>query len=93
MAVPLIGLGITALGLSGLVRAVLRALSVVFVSFAGGTAFLTGVKLFVQTQVNLLDADIIKLLGVLGFDEAVNILIYGLSLRLVISGVKKMRFL
>jgi hypothetical protein len=90
MAAPLIGLGLTAVAIGGIVKTALRAIGIGVISFAGGLAMVATLETILRAQVLQSDLPVLHILGIARVDEAFNILIMFMTLRITVSGSRRL---
>lgn len=82
---------LTALFASKLVASVLMAIGFSFVSYVGLNALLTNVSNFIQGSFVGYDNSILSLAGLMGLDQAINLILSGYAARVAMASLSALR--
>jgi hypothetical protein len=93
MVAPVVGLALTAAAIGGIVKVALRALGIGIISVVGLYGVITALQALIVSQTNLSDVAVLNIMGLARVDEAFNILIFWMNMKLTAMGARRLGLL
>ena len=90
MAAPIIGMALTAAAVAAITKVVMRTIGVGVIVYVGGDYLLGELENLLLAETGGLGADAAAILGIARIDEAINIVLSALAIKLALRGTKRL---